>query len=363
MSASSSNLDSAKYGYDLVCATTQDAINVTMKEFLAQFTGTEFSSCYVFDPTSKGAVTVPLATLQSEIGQDPFTIPNGADQSNPAVQALYNNKFLYAFRTKLGIPSGLAPAAVPDIVILNKGNAAVSYQLFCAEFEIIELQQNFGNLSFNSYTQAPTAPWIFLFEVNINLEGVDFTKLPCDVQDQVKNLSGDSAFSVQQLYLDLNTAGMQQLPKIVGLDPTSDAYIEITKVFINQYWNTLKTGTEGAILGYIARPTGAGSSPSITPTDLTLEVSPNLDAKGNPTTNYGLYTLNYLVMSQNRTMPPAVPFAWNWVEAQDEANFHGIMAVRSDIFRSFIQTLVTPELQKLNFVSQISLSHSGMTFY
>lgn len=83
MSASSSNLASPKYGYNLVCATTQDAINVTMKRFLSHYDGTEFTACYTFDLTSLTAIETPLAQIQKVTGVDPFSIPDGSTDSSP----------------------------------------------------------------------------------------------------------------------------------------------------------------------------------------------------------------------------------------------------------------------------------------
>src|SRR5258706_15011630 len=91
MSATGSNLSSPKYGYDLVCATTQRAINATMKRFLPAFNGTQFSACYVYDLQSKKTVEASLASITSQIGGDPFTITHGATHDNDMVCKLYIN--------------------------------------------------------------------------------------------------------------------------------------------------------------------------------------------------------------------------------------------------------------------------------
>jgi len=83
--ARASNLSLPQYGYDLVVATTQDAINATTKQFLSGFKGKEFVACYKF---VKGHAPEPLdynAVKQAIGGTDPFTIPNGADEKNPKV--------------------------------------------------------------------------------------------------------------------------------------------------------------------------------------------------------------------------------------------------------------------------------------
>ena len=53
VSGHQSNLSDPKYGYDMVVATTQDAINLTMDEFLGQFTGKDLIVCYKYDDKLK----------------------------------------------------------------------------------------------------------------------------------------------------------------------------------------------------------------------------------------------------------------------------------------------------------------------
>lgn len=366
MDATASDLSSPRYGYDLVCATTQDAINATMKQFLAGFSGTNFSALYTFDPKTKEPVETPLADIEGMIGGDPFSIPDGADGSNPMVQKLYSDaKFMFGFRAKMGLPSGVAPTAMPDIVVLDKGNQAVSYQLYCAEFEVIQLEQQFGSVTFNKLVQPANAPWIFLFQVNLDMRTGDqnaFSKLPPSVQNRVKNLDPNSMFSVQQLYLDLNTAGLQQMPKIKGLDPSSKAAVYLEQVFIGKYWDSLPPG--GVLLGYSVKPqTPSNTTSSIIPTDLNIEVSPYIDAQGNATQQYGLYTLNYLVMAQGRTMPPPVQFSWNWVASNQVSDFHGVVAVRRNVFGDYLASLANQRARSLCYDTTISLTHSGENMY
>jgi hypothetical protein len=367
MNSAACNLEASKYGYDLVCATTQASINATMKQFLAGFQATEFTACYTFDPKTEKKVLTPLSDIVKAIGGDPFSIPNNAPSSDPMLQKLYTNcKFEFGFRAKMGLPLGIAPTKMPDIIVLNKGNSLVSYQLYCAEFEVILLANNFGDIQFTNLSQPKGSPWLFLFEVNLDMRTGDknaFNSLPQGVQNKIKNLNPDSMFSVKQLYLDLNSAGLQGMPTIQGLDPTSDAYVYLTRTFINQYWANL--GTSGVLLGYAVLPNAINpnpQAPSIIPTDLNIEVSPYLDAQGKQTANYPLYTLNYLVMSGGARMPAPVQFQWNWVEQTELTDFQGTMAVRRNIFADFLHKLVAPASRNLSIDTNISMTHSGEDF-
>lgn len=348
MSAKQSNLSAPKFGYDLVVATTQDSINATMKQFLSAYEGKELIACYVYDKAAKTVKLIEYETLKQMIGGiDPFEIPANEDPESDRLSKLFHLKFKFGFKAKIGLPNGLAPTDIPEVVVLDQGNSRVSYQLFFQEFTVIALEEDFGDLTWNNLTQPDDAPWMFRFSVNLDLKSGDFNALPQSVQDKVRNLNPDSAFSVQQLYLDLNTAGLQTNPAIAGLDKSSDTYTYLTRIFLNTYWDRLKASGD-VMLGYTVKPvTPNPRYPSIVPTDMTIEVSPHRDPQGNPTQQYGLYTLDYLVMSDNRVLPSAVQFDWNWIDATEEADYHGCMAVKKARFAQYLNQLFSPQLNRI----------------
>lgn len=356
MTAQQSNLTQA--GYDLVVATTQDAINATMEEYLYSVQYPETVQAYTWDAADRKPVLADYTSLVNAAGVDPFSIPDGTDGSDARVQALYKQLFMCAFRAKIGLPTGMT--TYPDIVTLDQGNSSVTYHMYFAEFEILSLTDSFGTVTWTHLTQPPGNPWMFQFTVSLDMRIADqsaFTKLPPNVQAEVKNLNPNSAFSVQQLYLDLNTAGLQTMPAITNLPPQSTAYILLSSTFLNTYWLSLKnngSNGDGVVLGYSVRPVAPNlQAPSIIPTDLTIEVSPNIDALQHPTGLYGVYTLDYLVMSQNDVLPPAVPFTWNWIESNEEMNAQGVVAVRRDVFVSFLRQLLVPEVQALCYDTSV----------
>lgn len=355
--ARASNLSLPQYGYDLVVATTQDAIDATTKQFLSGFTGKEFVACFKY---VKGHAPdqIDYKKVKEAIGgADPFTIPNGADEKNPQVAKLGEIDFLFAFRAKMGLPPGLALTEIPDVIVLDQGSSVVTYQLFFAEFDIVVLDVRRDEMNWTKLSQPSGKPWVCKFNVSLKLNSMDFSKLPPDVQNKVKNLNPGSAFSVQQLYLDLNTAGLQSAPDFVGLDPNSDAYFYLTKIFLNTYWKQLREAGGDVLLGYTVMPDKPNPrTPSLVPTDLTIEVSPNVDAGGHPTKKYGLYTVDYLVMSDNHVLPAPVPFNWNWVADSEEADYHGAMAIKKARFASYLNQVLSPSLREICVVPKCTVS-------
>jgi len=372
ISGHQSNLSLPQYGYDLVVSTTQESINATMKQFLDKFEGKEFISCYVSQEQSDGTYTdVPgdYDRLSKIAGMDLFSIPTTnqtADQKAAADQA-YDNYFSFAFKATMGLPD-FSLESIPNVIILDKGSVIVTYNLFFKDFRILNAEPQRRGYSWTNLSQADApAPWVFQFSVKLDLNSSDsaFIHLPETVQRKVKNLNPHSAFSVQQLYLDLNTAGLETAPTVMGLEPTSTAYIYLTRVFINSYLKQLQdeqskdpANPDGnMLLGYSVKPTKPSTrTSSIIPTDLTFMVSPFRDENGVPTKIYDLYTLNYLVMSDNHHMPASVEFGWNWIEKSEERDYAGTMTIKKGIFASFLNQQLSPSLNSVCLIPNCKMN-------
>ncbi|MEG4574226.1 hypothetical protein QUA56_16275 [Microcoleus sp. N3A4] len=364
MSGHQSNLSLSQYGYDVVVSTTQESINATMKQFLDKFEGKDFISCYVSQEQSDGTNTdVPgdYDQLSKIAGMDLFSIPTTTNQTaaqKAAADKAYENYFSFAFKATMGLPN-FSLESIPNVIVLDKGSVLVTYNLFFKDFKILNAQPQRRGYSWTNLSQTDAAvPWVFQFNVKLDLSSSDsaFNHLPESVKRKVKNLNPDSAFSVQQLYLDLNTAGLESAPTVVGLEPTSNAYIYLTKVFINSYFKQLQkqqsqdpANPDGNILlGYSIKPTKPSTrTSSIIPTDLTFMVSPFRDENGVPTKNYDLYTLNYLVMSDNHHMPAYAEFGWNWVEKSEERDYAGTITIKKGIFVFFLNNLMSPSIENI----------------
>lgn len=364
MSSIQSNLSSPNYKYDMVVSVTQASLNATMKEFLDTFNGHQFNMCYKED--DQGTITpIDYETLKKELGADPFDIPDGETQENTLVQKLDDLGFVFAFRATMGLPLEFDLDEIPSVITLDKGNSMVTYKLVCKEFEILNLNYRRRRLNWSNIRQSEQEkPWVFTFNVNLDLRSSDsaFSQLPTTVQQKVKNLNPDTMFSVQQLYLDLNTAGLESSPVVSGLEPTDTAFIYLTRIFINQYFKNLKEQNQSGdnpngnfLLGFSVQPQEPIKKSSVVPTDLNFMVSSYVDENGVPTKNYDLFTLNYLVMTQNNHMPAPVPFTWNWVESSQKRDFSGTMTIRKGIFVSYLNTLLAPTLNAISLLPESSV--------
>lgn len=352
MSANQSDLSNAHYGYDMVLATTQASVNATMEEWLDKQKDEPFIQAYVYNPDhpagQSGATLVDFTTLVSELGFDPFTVPNDTPTTDPRVVALQEQKFMYAFKTQIGIPD-FPLEDIPPVISFDQEGSYVTYNMVCKTFQIIEMEPAlYGSVEWLNLNQADQdKPWVFSFTVDLDLRNDNinnhFHDLPITTQNEIKNL-GEDMFSVQQLFLDLNQAGLTNTVAIVGLPTNSQAYIALTTVFLNTYLAELsKDG--GIMLGLgVVSSQPFPQNVSLIPTNLNFEVSSYKDSSGKATTDYPAYTLNYLVMAKGHPMPAPAQFTWNWVEKDKVSQYAGVMAINRDTFTTFLHDLLSPSL-------------------
>ncbi|RBQ11722.1 hypothetical protein [Pedobacter miscanthi] len=373
MSVYQSHLELPQYGYDMVVATTEEAINATIKQYLLNYDGQEFIACYIQpDPRKQEFVPIAYDEVVKIAGMDPFSIPDSDFQNEKekqAAQNLFDAMFAFGFKADMGLPEGFPLEDIPGIILFDEAGSQVTYNLFFKNMTMLNIEVLRGNFFLwenvsQKYTTNSSDPWVFQFRVKLDLNadntGSVFGTLPEAVQKKVKNLNPDSAFSVQQLYLDLNTAQLTSDPVIKGVDKTSWAYHYLSVIFIQNYYETLKSGSVSPanpngnfLLGYAIQPVSPnGASPSIIPTDLNIMISPYYDEQNKVSKEYNKYTLNYLVMSKGNRMPPSTAFIWNWVE---DLKYNGVMAIKKNIFSGFLEQLLSPSLQGICLIPVVSM--------
>jgi hypothetical protein len=339
-----SDLTNPKYGYDFVVATTQASINAILLQYLASVTEPTVTACYVWDSEKEMAVPIDYNTLMQEAnGTDPFSVPDGSDPNTD--QDLINLKavkFIGAFRATMGIPAGVAPEDLPDLVTLGADTSMVIFNLLCSAFNVV----GFGGdgmyeIIWINQSQSPTNLWTFASKVDLRLSTLDqsqYSSLPPNIQQALKNVSG-TAFSVQQLLFDLDNAGLWSTPTIPNIDPSSDLGTLLQKTFISQYFTQMQSSGQPLLGVGVVQQTPPTASLDLT--NFTFEVSPYVDQNGQPYSNptpeqQQMATLNYLCAINNNNLPPSVQFSWNWVDISDQSNFDGVISINRNAFASYL---------------------------
>lgn len=337
----SSNLSNPKFSYDLVLGTTAQAINQTLKMFLYKAAPPPKEIWY-----GQADVGGDITEMEPIEGVDPFTIASGATPPD----ILLNSDFVFAIKAGFGLPKGVSPLDVPDILILGTDSQKVHYNMFFNTFQICTLDWGrHGSYAWKNYMQPSGSPYIFTYQVDMNFDPADsndqFSGLPDGVRRQLLNFNTRTMFSVQQLYLDLNSAGLQSMPSISGIPSTSKVYIVLQEDFINTYWKSMQQGGK-FILGYAVHANSQPTSKSsLQPTSLNFMTIPHYNADGTISTNNKLYTLNYLMDTNNRKLTVGGPFTWNWVKSDEINSYHGAMAVRREVFSKYLISAMSPYLK------------------
>lgn len=372
MSATDSNLSDPRYGYDLVVAVTQAAVNATMKEFLAQADTPEVVICYVYD-ADNDLVPIGYEELKKNAkGSDPFAVPDGA---KPRVdQDLINLEemnFAGGFKAAIGLPD-IPLSLLPAIVTLKKFGQPVLFNLFCREFQIVGFEYGpRGSSTWIDQSQPSGGePWYFSANVNLDVAGVvpgDPSITP-EVQERIEELKAAGKagqFSIQKLLLDLDTAFVQSVPTIKGIEPGWPVWILISRIFLKAYIDELKKNGK-PIFGFTFEMNEPDPG-SIELGALAYETSALLDSKGQPIPNptpeqEDAATLDY-IGSTSTKRPTPVEFAWNWVELADLGSFSGVQAIRRDHFINFLATELNVGTRSLTFNPFLSFWHDGETLY
>jgi hypothetical protein len=369
MSASQSNLSSAKYGYDLVVATSQLSINNTLLQmFYEEGTVAPMVTVYYGMDAQGKIYQMDEATILSQTGETspftPFSVPawDGTGTMPSGVAALNNSDFYMGFQAQLGINPNWDLSTVPNIVNINPGAQTVQYNMLCATFQIV--QCTFGRRGIINYlnvSQDDSEPWVFTSNVPLTTINNDKTNLTTDVQNAVNVMPGE--FSVQKLLLDLDNAALESTPTISQIDAGSDVIAALNKDFLGEYFSALKANKEPVLNYSIVVPTAEPSTLKITQVDMYADAfTDNGQPVASPTSDQqDLASLNYLC-STNGQLPVPTQFNWNWLENDTDADdFDGIIAVNRNTFAKYFEGILTPIVQKNCYLPHVTVTYESDT--
>ena len=168
-----------------------------------------------------------------------------------------------------------------------------------------------------------------------------------ELLSQLNNLSG-TAFSLQQLLIDSDTAVLETMLVLQGIPSNSNAAAILQKSFISIYsTNAKQVGHPLLSVNAVAQSVDPSQ---LKMTNLERGASPLVDDNGIPISNpsqpqQNATTLNYLCAVNNGQLPPAVAFNWNWVEPSDIAAESGVLAINRNVFGNFIIQQLMPSVK------------------
>jgi hypothetical protein len=354
MSANQSDLSQPIYGYDIVVATTQGSINDTMKNYLYN-TNFPVVKMYWNQDADGNPIVVSYDDLMKQTNNtDPLRVPSwkiGEPESDD-IKNIINSNFCFAFEASIGIPAGMTEQDIPNIVSIFYPNNLAQFNLICSDFTVVVC--NFGRNGLSSFlnaSQPPLAPWLFTSQVELT-NIFDNNNLPPSVQQQLDNL-GPDAFSVQQLFFDLDNAALESIPQISGIQPGTAIYSALQEVFLGAYFNNMKQAGQ-PVLNYSISQNSSNVTPTFMLTDMNFEVSPYNNAG-----DADLITLNYLCAVDGNTLPPSLAFSWNWIEAGEDSSFDGVIAINRNSFTNYFYTQLINTISSNCYATNVKLTWCG----
>ncbi|KAF5562255.1 hypothetical protein FPHYL_5782 [Fusarium phyllophilum] len=372
MAPNQSHLSDSKYGYDFVVATTQESINAGLVQYLQNTGRTQDYTylCFLADQNGDPTTEVSLEdVVRLSGGINPFDIPDGTDWKDERIQKLYQARLICAIRMRSGIPPGCVvnvPNKGPQIMlpepIVNLGRTSerVTFNMYCSDITIIKnnVPSAWGSPgSWNWFNQPPGKPWYVKTQTNLlnseldkNLNTPYFNSHPAErdaLRLRLDNIS-DSAFSLQQLLFNLESAIAQTAPTFVGVTDETASYL-LGKSFIN-IWYKIAKKYGLPLIGVMAVAQRTDGSP-LRLTALERWVSPVVDSSSgeqvkNPSElQIAATTLNYLCVTDGHRLPGASSFTWNWIEPQDVAQSSGVISIKRDTMAQYLIDQILPQVR------------------
>ncbi|KAL2827971.1 hypothetical protein BDW59DRAFT_143602 [Aspergillus cavernicola] len=351
MASKASNLSDPRCQCDFVVATTQDSINSGLLEHLDKVAQPVQYVCVLRNERYKTHPTVQVSLeelLQETGGVNPFEMPDDLDEMDPRVLALDNARFYMGVMLQIGIPPGHTPQTLPPIITFNSANN-VSFNLFCRQLTLVSLEPSFCSTNFWVYTQpeAPAKPWSMTLSVNLTTAALDreldtpylnsHPEIKSHLRNAIENLSR-TAFSLQQLYLDLDNAVMETVPEFSGVvDPGDKDFLE--SHFRSLYSKSAKEqGLPLVAVTAVAKPEEMST---LHMTGFERIVNPLKDGNGMPIQSpipeeKDATTLDYLCAVNGHAVPRISSLDWNWMEPEDVNDSSGVIAINRNILANFI---------------------------
>jgi hypothetical protein len=207
------------------------------------------------------------------------------------------------------------------IVNLGADTASVGYNMICSDFDIVELNPGTGfdpEPTWLHLTQQQSNPGYSRQSLMSEKFGIEL-KLYCtlfaNMQKTTDNMINIGApFSGEQLLFDLSNASLETVPTISIIDPRTNLYRILQTFFISSYFTQLQNNGEPAFSAqiYARQP----DQSALHMRGYEIEVSPYIGTTNASTTDLQKQcatTLHYLCTA-TETLPPLVPFTWNWVD-------------------------------------------------
>ncbi|MDN3550024.1 hypothetical protein [Mucilaginibacter aquaedulcis] len=373
--------DLSAYGFDVVVASTEQALNYVIKQYVNEFkkpkTGSGgspvFNAYFMIEPNTKEVVPLPAAWDQSlydhYVNLDPLSIAawNGIGTMPQSIKNLSmpymvnyppfpSNTYLrYAISFELGFtpdPSKPGSVKMPAQILQLVDDGQYAIYTLCFQnltLTVANYNSNYSAItSYEVYKQNAANP--YWFTVKVPLKSIsDSTNVSDDVATRAAALG--NAFTIEQLVLDLDNAQWNGAPVIQDAPSGSAVNDLLNTVFLPFFAQTMATNGRAA-LGFNFIPK-ENTSADFGVTDIQLQID---DASGDSEENQpGLPTLDYLCAVNGDARQATADFSdsdnyyldglpyWNWFDGP--TSYHGVIAVSPGALASYFSKALLSYVQ------------------
>jgi hypothetical protein len=348
----STNSDLASTPLDFVVAVSQQSVNSTFFEYIAQGNFPVISMCWEQESDGGALTPITLANLMAgnaaqggTNGTNPFNVPtwqSGSPMSQDLTN-IENSNFACGIQMKIGIPPAMNIPGSPNqqyqntlpymLTIDSNNTNTANFSLLFAEFTVV--YPIFGRKGLDAYandSQPNGSSWNLSVSVPLSSLTVPPSGAPQNVVNALNNL-GSNVFSIQQLFLDFTNAILTNTPSLQSWPAV------VTNMFTVEMIQNLITQSEASqalsVVGYSITSGQPQSTFAVGNLEMTFQ-------QYNPSTaqNSAYNTLNYLcTVPGGNTIPQNFSgISWNWFDNPGADNYDGVVAISRNTLAHWIYT-------------------------
>jgi len=347
MSLVNSDLSSVNPSPDFVVAITQKSVNASLKQFLNQQEPKETILYFVKGAQGQPELADPGNLKSNSSFSDPFAIKQGTKVTdNTTLKTLRESGLLLAVKVMSGLPktaSGKPVLKLPDVLTLI-GGTEVHYTLLFANFAVAYFKGEQDNEAWICQNQTPENLYSFKTKVNLKIGDIDRNDLDdydSAVKEKIRNF-GPDAFSIRQLFFDLEHSVPLQVPDIEGISKNTPLYDCLSLLY-----KELVKQRQSLSLGTVVQNKNISKS-SISLAGFNFMISPYRSDGNTDSEQNGLATLNYICSSSNRSVSNPPPFQWNWIDYKpSEIQPDGVLSIKREVFLNWLRSAVAQSFQNM----------------
>lgn len=352
MSAGQSNL--SHYGYDVVVALAQVALNESLKSSQGGAKGPLRCVCG-FSGQSSAEILTFEQLLEKTNRINPFDIEDGATpETSKAFAALLATGFQFVTLSRVGAYELLRDEM--DILSLAGHSTSASFNIFHADFqagEVVPPTSVGGSATWRRAEQSAETPWYFTARAGVMATASsDPAAWPRAVRERAANYP---SCKVSLVGFQLEGAEVVALPGIPGLVNGSPLALGLATTLLPLSAQDV-TALGANLIGYWLQPApvnlavvtamDANVTPFLNAWDGGFDGPPPAPVPEPTRQQANAATLNLLCAVDDDAPPAVQPLRWNWLPDTASQSYDGVLAVGAPTYLRALRAQLDPVITR-----------------